>query len=306
MTLDGQTRAALDLYARAQRAPTHQLSPEEARRGYAAAPDLAGAREPVARVWDGAIPGPESMLPARFYVPDIALPAPVLVYFHGGGWVCGGIEYVDPPLRSIANRALCAIVSVDYRLAPEHPYPAATEDAYAATSWVVENADSLGFDSGRVAVGGDSAGGNLATVVALMARDQGGPPLVFQVLIYPVTNYDFTTSSYDDNADGYLLTRDSMKWYWAHYLGDSGTAGHPHASPLRADVNDLPPALVLTAEYDPLRDEGEAYARHLEASGVSVVLQRYDGLVHGFFRMGGAVRAAQRALDDIARALRDI
>jgi acetyl esterase len=306
MTLDRQTRTALDLYARAQSVPTHRLSPEEARRAYAAAPDLAGPPEPVARVWDDAIPGPQSMLPGRFYVPDIASPAPVLVYFHGGGWVCGGLEYVDAPLRSIANRAACAIVSVDYRLAPEHPYPAATEDAYAATSWVAEHAASLGFDSGRLAVGGDSAGGNLATVAALMARDRGGPPLAFQVLVYPVTNHDFTTSSYEDNAEGYLLTRDSMKWYWGHYLGESGSGADPYASPLWAGVKDLPPALVLTAEHDPLRDEGEAYARHLEAAGVSAVLRRYEGLVHGFFRMGGAVAGAQRALDDIAKALREL
>ena len=304
MTVDGETQAALDLYARAQSVPTHQLSPEEARRAYAAGPDLAGPPEPVARVWDDAIPGPQSMLPARFYLPDVALPAPVLVYFHGGGWVCGGLQYVDAPLRSIANRAGWAIVSVDYRLAPEHPYPAATEDAYAATSWVAEQAASLGFDSGRLAVGGDSAGGNLATVVALMARDRAGPPLVFQVLVYPVTNNDFTTPSYEENAEGYLLTRDSMKWYWGHYLGEPGTGADPHASPLRAGVTDLPPALVLTTEHDPLRDEGEAYARHLQASGVRTVLRCYEGLVHGFFRMGGAVAGAQRALDDIAEALR--
>jgi acetyl esterase len=246
------------------------------------------------------------MLRARFYVPDIASPAPALVYFHGGGWVCGGLEYVDAPLRSIANRAACAIVSVDYRLAPEHPYPAATEDAYAATSWVAEHAASLGFDSGRLAVGGDSAGGNLATVVALMARDRGEPPLAFQVLVYPVTNHDFTTSSYEDNAEGYLLTRDSMKWYWSHYLGELGSGADPYASPLRASVKDVPPALVLTAEHDPLRDEGEAYARHLQAAGVSASLRCYEGLVHGFFRMGGAVAGARRALDDIAEALREL
>ena len=303
MTVDVEIQAALDEYARAQRVPTHRLSPTEARRTYAAAPDLAGAREPVAKMWDDLIPGPQSMLPARFYLPEVSSPPPVLMYFHGGGWVCGGIEFVDPPLRSIANRARCGIVSVDYRLAPEHRFPAAPEDAYAATTWVAEHGGSLGFDRSRIAVGGDSAGGNLATVVALMARDRQGPRIALQVLVYPVTNHDFTTASYRDNATGYLLTTDSMKWYWAHDLGDAGDGGHPYASPLRASVEDLPAALVMTAEYDPLRDEGEAYARHMQGAGVDVVLRRYDGLVHGFFRMGGAVKAAQQALDDIAEAL---
>jgi acetyl esterase len=304
MTLDRQTKAALGEYARAQRVPTHLLSPSEARRAYATTPDLAGAPEPVAKVWDDLIPGPDSMLPARFYLPEVSLPAPILVYFHGGGWVCGGIEYVDPPLRSIANRAKCGIVSVDYRLAPEHPFPAAPEDAYAATSWVAAHARALGFDPGRMAVGGDSAGGNLATGVALMARDRRGPLLKLQVLVYPATNHDFTTASYRDNATGYLLTADSMRWYWSHYLGEeTRNGGHPYASPLRANAVGLPPALVVTAEYDPLRDEGEAYARHMQEAGVDVVLRRYDGLVHGFFRMAGAVGSARRALDDIAHAL---
>lgn len=306
MPLHPRMQEVLDAYARAGGAPVHELTPAEARRKYAADPDLAGPPEPVARVWDGEIDGPGGSLPVRFYVPELDSPAPVLVYFHGGGWVCGGIRYVDPPLRSIVNRARCAAVSVDYRLAPEHEFPAAAEDAYAAVSWVAERATELGFDSDRVAVGGDSAGGNLATVAALMARDRGGPRLAYQVLVYPVTDHDFDTASYVQNAEGFLLTRDSMKWYWGHYLADERDGANPYASPLRADVTGLPPALMITAEHDPLRDEGDAYAHRLEAAGVPVRLRCLEGLVHGFFRMGDALEEAQEALDDIADTLRGV
>jgi acetyl esterase len=303
MALLPQVVRVLDEYARRGGAPTHELSPDEARHKYASDPDFAGPPEPVARVWDDVIAVPEGALQARFYRPHGSASLPVLVYFHGGGWVCGGIAYVDPPLRYIANRSRCGVVSVDYRLAPENPFPAAPEDALAAARWVHRCANDLGYDPGRVAVGGDSAGGNLAAVAALMARDRAGPPLAYQVLIYPVTDYTFDTPSYCDNAEGYLLTRESMKWYWGHYLTRPEEGANPYASPLRAALEGLPSASLFTAEYDPLRDEGEQYARRLQAAGVPVRLRRYGGLVHGFFRMGGAVDQARRALDDIAADL---
>jgi acetyl esterase len=198
------------------------------------------------------------------------------------------------------------VVSVDYRLAPEHKFPAAAEDAYAATQWVADHADELGGDPDRIAVAGDSAGGNLAAVVALMARDRGGPPLRFQLLVYPVTDFSFDTDSYRENAEGYFLHRASMEWYWRQYLASDDDGIDPYASPLRADdVTGVPPAMVITAEYDPLRDEGEAYGRKLADAGVDVSIRRFDGMFHGFFSMGAFLDGAKQATDDAHAALRD-
>jgi acetyl esterase len=200
----------------------------------------------------------------------------------------------------------CLVVSADYRLAPEHRFPAAVEDAWAATRWAVEHARGLDADPERVAVGGDSSGGNLAAVVALMARDRGGPPLRHQLLIYPITNHGWDTVSYRENADGPLLTRSMMRTFWSWYLGDDSEAAEPYASPLRAEsLAGLPPAFVLTAEYDPLRDEGEAYAARLAEAGVPVVQRRYPGMIHGFFAMGDELEAARQAFGDATRELRD-
>jgi acetyl esterase len=197
------------------------------------------------------------------------------------------------------------VASVDYRRAPEHKYPVAAEDAFAATRWIAAHAAHLGLEARRLAVGGDSAGGNLAAAVTLMARERGGPPLGFQLLVYPVTCHGFDTPSYRECADGYLLTRDGMRWFWGHYLGRAEEGGQPHASPLLApDLAGLPPALVITAEYDPLRDEGEAYAARLREAGVSVTLTRYPGMIHGFFRMLNFVDQARAARDESAAALR--
>jgi acetyl esterase len=197
------------------------------------------------------------------------------------------------------------VVAVDYRLAPEHRYPAAPEDCYAALRWVAANAASLGADARRLAVGGDSAGGNLSAVVSQMARDKGGPAIRFQLLIYPVTDADFTRRSYVDNAEGYLLTTASMRWFWDHYLPDPGQRAEPYASPLRAaDLSGLPPAWVCTAEFDPLRDEGEAYAKRLQQAGVSTTLTRFDGLIHGFISMGLVAPRAQAAIDEAVAALK--
>ncbi|MHB8992779.1 MAG: alpha/beta hydrolase, partial [Chloroflexota bacterium] len=193
-----------------------------------------------------------------------------------------------------------------YRLAPEHKFPAAVDDTYAATRWVADNAAVLGADPDCIAVGGDSAGGNLATVVALRARDEEGPRLCHQLLLYPVTNYGFDTPSYRENGSGYMLTLADMEWFWAHYLAGEVDGRHPHASPLRAeDLSGLPPALVLTAEFDPLRDEAEAYAARLREAGVPVTLTRYDGMVHNFVRLYAALDGGRRALDQVGGALRE-
>jgi acetyl esterase len=196
------------------------------------------------------------------------------------------------------------VVSVNYRLAPEHKFPAALEDAYSATKWIAENAADLSGDSNRIAVGGDSAGGNLAASVSLMARDRHGPSIVFQLLIYPVVNHAFDTASYTENAEGYWLLRDDMRWFWNHYLRDEQDGRNPYASPLRAEnLASLPPAFVITAEFDPLRDEGEAYAARLRESGVPVKLTRYDGMIHDFVNIG-ELSQSRVAIDEAAAELR--
>jgi acetyl esterase len=219
--------------------------------------------------------------------------------------VIGSLETHDGSCRELANRVGCVVVSVDYRLAPEHRYPAAAEDCFAATNWVAENAAALGVDPKRIAIGGDSAGGNLAAAVALMARDRSGPALRHQLLIYPVTDADFTCASYRENAEGYLLTTKAMEWFWGHYVPDAVLRKEAYAAPLQAkDLAGLPPAFVITAEYDPLRDEGEAYAKRLQQAGVRTTLRRYDGAIHGFFAMGLLAEVARTAVADAVAALR--
>jgi len=264
-----------------------------------------GPRPDVAAVKDLEVPGPAGSIPVRVYRPSERTDLPVLVYLHGGGWAICGLETHDASCRQLANDAGCMVVSVDYRLAPEHPFPAAPEDCYAALTWTAENAASLGGDPRRLAVGGDSAGGNLSAVVSLMARDRKGPRLCHQLLVYPVTDHAFDTDSYRENADAPILTREIMQGFWSYYLSRAENGRHPYASPLRAeDVSGLPPAHVITAEYDPLRDEGEAYARRLSDAGVPVVQRRFDGMVHGFFGFGELIDVAREAVDDATRELR--
>jgi len=264
-----------------------------------------GPRPEVAMVKDLEVPGPGGPIPLRVYRPSQQADLPVLVYLHGGGWTICSIETHDPTCRELANGAGCVVVSVEYRLAPEHRFPAAPEDCYAALGWVARHAASLGGDPARIAMGGDSAGGNLTAAVSLMARDRGGPRLVHQLLVYPVTDHAFDTDSYRENAEGWLLTRETMQSFWGHYLGREEDGRHPYASPLRApDLAGLPPAHVITAEYDPLRDEGEAYARRLAAAGVPVVQRRYDGMIHGFFGFTELIDRAREAVADAARELR--
>jgi len=248
---------------------------------------------------DGAVP-----IPARIYRPSAGI-LPLLVYFHGGGWVVGSVALSDNFCRALANASGCAVLSVEYRLAPEHRYPAAADDAYAATRWAAENAAALGVDPARLAVGGSSAGGNLAAVVALMARERGGPAIALQWLHVPVTDHDFTRASYAANATGGGLTRAAMEWFWGHYAPDVARRGEPYASPLRAkDLRGLPPAIVVTAECDPLRDEGLAYAERQRSAGVPVTSIEYPGTVHAFMSWSSVVPAGARAFSDVGAALR--
>ena len=301
MPLDPQAKAALDL--RAGAAPIESLTPAEARAQSEAMPRLPGPE--VAKVEDLDVPGDGVEVPVRVYTPDVERPLGALVWLHGGGWVIGSIETNDATCRSLANEAQCIVVSVEYRLAPEAKFPAPLDDSYAATAWTAEHASALGVDQTRVAVGGASAGGNLAAAVALMARERGGPALAHQLLIYPATARDFSTRSYGEYAEEYALDRATMQWYWAHYLRNDADAANVYAAPLLAgDLAGLPPALVITAEYDVLHDEGEAYADRLREAGVAVTCSRYDGMVHGFFSAGMPVDKTWEAIAEAASALR--
>jgi len=305
MGLDPQVKAVLDQMASAGMPPLNALPVVAAREAALALSAMTGDPEPVADVQNRSIPGPAGPIPVRVYTPQGSAPLSVLMYSHGGGWVICNLDTHDGICRALANAAGCVVVSVDYRLAPEHTFPAAAEDVYAATEWVARNAASIGADATRIAVGGDSAGGNLSAVAALMARDRGGPSLCFQLLVYPVTDAATDTASYAESAEGYFLTRDMMQWFWDHYAPSAADRRHPYASPLRADnLRGLPPALVITAEFDPLRDEGEAYASRLRAAGVPVVLTRYDGMIHGFFGMGAILVQGTTAINEAAASLR--
>jgi acetyl esterase len=305
MTLDPQARKVIDATLALELPPMEQMTPPQARESMRARIAGLGPAEEVARVEEHGVAVEGGAITVRCYTPAGTGLRPALVFFHGGGWVIGDLDTHDGICRSLANAAGCVVASVDYRLAPEHRYPTAAEDAFAATRWVAAEGPRLGIDGRRLAVGGDSAGGNLAAAVTLMARERGGPPLVFQLLVVPVTHHAFDTPSYRECADGYLLTRDAMLWFWGHYLRRPDDGREPHASPLLApDLAGLPPALVITAGYDPLRDEGEAYADRLREAGVPVTLTRYPGMIHGFFRMINLVDQARVARDEAATALR--
>lgn len=304
MPLDPQAQRVVEAMAALHLKPVESSTPDEARESIRTRTAALGPFEDVAVVVDHRVPVAAGEITVRTYSPGGPGPHPVLVYYHGGGWVIGDLYTHDGLCRSLTNAARCAVVSVDYRLAPESKYPVAAEDSYAALRWIVANAAKLGIDPGRVAVGGDSAGGNLATVVALMARERSGPVLDHQVLIYPVTDHDLNTPSYRENATGYVLTREGMRWFWNHYLARETQGREPYASPLRApSLAGLPSALVITAECDPLRDEGEAYAARLRDAGVPVTVTRYAGMFHGFVRMTRILDKAKTALDEIAGSL---
>jgi acetyl esterase/lipase len=308
MALDPQARAFIDQVAPPGAPGLHELPMpvaelRQAANGLLAA--YAGTPAEVARVENRRVPGPAGELPVRVYTPEGRAPFPVLVYFHGGGWVIGDLETHDNVCRTLARDVPCVVVAVDYRLAPEHRFPSAAEDCWAAAKCVAANAAAFGGDPARVAVGGDSAGGNLAAVVSLLARERREPRLAFQLLVYPVIDGGMDTPSYRDNGDGYFLTASMMAWFWDHYVPNRAERANPLASPLCSpDLRGLPPALVLTAEFDPLRDEGEAYARRLREAGVPTTLTRYDGMIHGFFGMPAALDRARDALGEAAKALR--
>ena len=305
--LDPQIAALLQQMQRQGVPPVHTLTPIQARESRNSLfVKLSGPPEAVAKVEDLNIRGPAGQIPIRIYTPEGSGPFPVLVYFHGGGWVICNLDTHDSVCRSLANGASCVVVSVDYRLAPEHKFPAAIDDAYAATQWVADNVSPIEGDPSHIAVGGDSAGGNLAAVVCLMARDRGGPSLVYQLLVYPVTNLSsFDTDSYREHGEGYILTKDGMDYYRGHYVAHEDELRNPYASPLLAQkLSGLPPALVITAEFDVLTDEAEAYAKRLKQAGVPVTYTRYRGMIHAFFSLAAAVSRARDAMDQAAAALR--
>ena len=305
MPLDPQAQSLVDAMAKLNLKPIEDSTPEEARESMRSRTAALGPFPDVAAVTDRRVPVQGAEITVRLYAPAGAGPHPALVFYHGGGWVIGDLDTHDGLCRTLTNAAGCIVASVDYRLAPETKYPAAAEDSYAALVWLAANAARLGIDPRRIAVGGDSAGGNLSTVVALMARDRKGPALAAQILIYPVTDHNLDTPSYHENATGYVLTREGMRWFWRHYLVREEQGQEPLASPLRApSLAGLPPALVITAACDPLRDEGEAYAARLRDAGVPVTLTRYDGMFHGFIRMTRFLDKARAAVDEVAGSLR--
>ena len=296
MTLHPLLRALREERAAAGVLPPYELGVEAART--ASAPTLRDPLEPVARVAELDAGG----VPVRIFWGTEDSPAPALLYFFGGGWVTGGLDDVEPSCRRLANAARCAVAAVGYRLAPEHPFPAALDDCVAATRWLAEHAGELGLDARRLAIGGASAGGNLAALVCLRARDDGGPALTSQLLVYPVADHLPDTPSMRECTDPYFLDARSIEWFWSLYLRDPRDAAA--ASPLRArDLSRLPPALVITAEHDPLRDEGEQYAERLRESGVEAEVERYRGMVHGFFSMSSLLES-QAAVQRAAAALR--
>jgi acetyl esterase len=305
--LDPQAEALLQQMGQMNVPALNTLTPTQARelmRGLAA---LSAEPEVVANVENLTIPGPGGQIPVRIYTPQGDGPFPILVFFHGGGFVLCDLDTHDNLCRSLTNRACCVAVSVDYRLAPEHKFPAAVEDAYAATQWVAKNAHRINGDPTRIAVGGDSAGGNLAAVVAMMARDQDGPTLKYQLLMYPVTDVSSSnTDSYRNYADGYFLTKGDGEWFCDQYLNCEEDRLNPLASPLLApDLSGLPPALVITAEFDVLRDGGESYAKRLKKAGISVKCTRYEGMIHGFMSMDGLLDQARNGIEEASTALRE-
>ena len=305
MPLDPQARALLDQLEAFDGPSMSQQTPEEARGSFGMLVAAAGPPEDPVPAEDRTVPGPAGDIPVRIYRPQSDQALPVVVYFHGGGWVVGDIASHDTTCQRLAAGVPALVVSVDYRLAPEHRFPAAVVDCDAATAWVSAHAAELGGDPTRLAVAGDSAGGNLAAVVARHARDAGGPPIAFELLIYPATDLTGSFPSHTENGAGYLLDADTMRWFIDHYIDDEDRR-HPDASPLFADdLSGLPPALVLTAEFDPLRDEGEAYAERLRQAGVTVTASRYDGMIHGFYGLDSVFDASKRATAETLAALRD-
>jgi acetyl esterase len=305
MPLDPEAEAMLAAMSAAGEIDPFQLEPEQLREAFTSMGGEAEGPE-VARVEMQEVAGPNGPIPVRVYTPPGAGPKPGLVFFHGGGWVLCNLDTHDGTCRELALGADCVVVSVDYRLAPEAKFPAAPEDCYAATQWTFLEAERLGIEPDRIAVGGDSAGGNLAAVVSMMCRDRKAHQPIHQLLIYPVTHHDFGTDSYRDNGKGYFLTTEMMRWFWHHYLESDVDGKNPLASPLCAkDLGGLPSATVLTADFDPLRDEGRAYAERLETAGIPTRYTNYPGVFHGFFAMTQEIPRARQAVEETCAALRE-
>jgi len=307
--LHPDAKMVCDLIVASGRPPIETLTPPQARQAYLASRQvLQPDPEPVAEVAALEAVGPARPIPLRFYRGQGCAkdsPQPAVIFFHGGGWVIGDLESHDQVCRALANATSCILIAVDYRLAPEHKFPAAAEDAIAATQWIASNAGRLGIDATRLAVGGDSAGGNLAAVVAIAARDQGGPRILSQFLVYPAADMSVDWPSAERHAEQLPLTRAAMNWFIAHYLRSAADKADWRASPLRAEsLKGLPPALIVTAGFDPLCDEGQAYAKALVAAGVPVVHELFAGQIHGFLSMGRIVADSQRLIEMAAAALK--
>ncbi len=302
MPLEPQIKAILDQAAAAKAPPLSSMSPGQARDEFRTMLESFGGTPPaVAKSEDRAIDGPAGQIKLRVYTPEGKAPFPVLVFFHGGGWVLGDLESHDALCRALTNEARCVTVAVDYRRAPEHKFPAAAEDCYAATLWVANNGGLLNANPAQLAVGGDSAGGNLAAAISLMARDRGAPHICYQLLMYPALDSSLQSPSQKEFADGYLLTRADMAWFWGHYLAADADRSNPYCCPAAAaDLTGLPRAMVITAEFDPLRDEGAAYAQRLRQAKVPVVYKQYEGVTHGFMSMASFLDQGRKAISDAA------
>ena len=298
MALDTATVRFLEQLAEGHAKPLHQCTPVEARTAFSKLAELAGPAPAMERVEERTIEGPDGKAKLRILVP-IQNPRGVLVYYHGGGWVIGSIDEYDTVARKLAERTSCAVVLVEYRLAPEHRYPAAVDDSFAALKWVGNHLTDIAGQEVPLIGAGDSAGGNLAAVMTIRARDRGGPPIALQVLIYPVTDADFDRPSYTDPDNQLLLSRDGMIWFWEQYLGPDDDGSNPYASPIRAEsLAGLADATVIAAEYDPLLDEAADYAAALKAAGVDATFTEYPGMIHGFNGSFGLVDAARDACDE--------
>jgi acetyl esterase/lipase len=309
MPLDPQAETIIGLVKQAGLPEFWQLTPDQAREQFASRVQKMEARESIYRSRDQRIPGPASDVPVRIYWPREAKGSelfPALLWFHGGGFVIGDLDTHDSACRLLANQTDCMVVAVHYRLAPEFKFPAAVEDAHAALRWLALHGREIGADTDRIAVGGDSAGANLASVMAILARDEGYPKLAFQLLIYPCTAPEPEMPSHRKFAEGYLLTRNNIVWFYKHYLRTQRDIKDFRFAPLvTEDLSNLPPALLLVAGYDPLRDEGVAYAQRLIEAGNRVTLVNYEGMIHGFILAGGVLDAAKRAVAQSAAALRE-
>ena len=307
MPLDPQAEAFLAQVSESDAPPWEAMTPAEARVAVQAFKDLGGEPEDVASVEHRFIPGPTADLPVWLYRPNKELSGaqPALIHFHGSGWSVSNIDVADKVSRSLANRTGCVVVAVNYQKAPEHKFPVPLDDCYASTQWVFENASDLGLDTSRIGVIGDSAGGNLAAAVTLRARDEQGPKLACQVLVYPAVQYGWDTPSCIAYAEGYGIQRAGLEYFWNHYVNNRSDGANAYCSPLAAeDHSGLPAALIVCAEFDPLCDDGRNYAAKLEAAGVPVKYRLYEGMIHGFLYMSGVFDQSRALLDEIGREVR--